>query len=230
MQGMKRKLFVVFLFGMFTFSAFSQSLGVWNVYDYNAKGDGKTNDTQAIQSAIDACYRAGGGKVLLHNGRFLSGTVYLKSHVTLYIESGAVLLGSDNPADYPETKTVYPSTSGEMRIDKTLIFAEGSENIAIAGNGTIAGNGDELEIMERPRPHIIHFRFCRNVKIRDVRLYNAAFWVQKYQSCDNLLIDGITVDSRENKNIEEPRFIDVPGGRNTDGCNIVDCRNVRIAD
>ncbi|GHU67665.1 exo-poly-alpha-D-galacturonosidase [Bacteroidia bacterium] len=200
---------------LFSLSSFAQ----WNVVDFGAKGDGKTLNTREIQTAIDSCYQAGGGKILFTNGVFLTGTIYLKSNVYLEIESGAVLRGSDHPADYPVIET-----------SKALIYAGGAENTGITGNGVIDGRGDDLDVMERPRPHIIHFRFCKNIKIKDIRLYNAAFWVQKYQSCDNLLIDGITVDSRENKNIEQARFIDVPGGRNCDGCNIVDCRNVRIAN
>lgn len=223
------KMLFIALF-LFSSYGFSQSAGIWDVYLFGAKGDGKTVDTQAIQHAIDNCYNSGGGKVLLHSGHFLSGTICLKSNVTLFIESGGVLLGSSNPNDYPVLTTDYPAVSGEYPIDKTLIYAENAENIAITGNGTINGRGDELEPMAKPRPHTILIRSCKNVMIRDVRLYNAAFWVQKYQSCDNLVIDGITVDSRENKNIEEPRFIDVPGGRNTDGCNIVDCSNVRISN
>ncbi|MDR3218009.1 MAG: hypothetical protein LBU22_03375 [Dysgonamonadaceae bacterium] len=222
--------YMLVLLLLYAINGFSQTMGVWDVYSFGAKGDGKIPDTQAIQMAIDDCYRAGGGKVLLHNGQFLSGTIHLKSQVTLHVASGATLLGSNSPVDYPLTSTQYMSTSGDYLIDRTLIFAEGAENIAITGNGIINGNGDELDTMEKPRPHIIHFRYCKHVKVRNIHLYNAAFWVQKYQSCENLLIDGITVDSRENKNIEQARFIDVPGGRNTDGCNIVDCRNVRIAN
>jgi polygalacturonase len=229
---MKKTGKIAFIISLFLFSinGFSQSVGVWDVYSFGAKGDGKTSDTQAIQAAIDNCYRAGGGKVSLYNGRFLSGTIYLKSCVTLHIESGATLLGSNSPDDFPAIVTDYPVVSGEYPIDKALIYAERSENIAITGFGTIDGRGDDLEPMERPRPHIIVFRSCKNIKVRNVRLYNAAFWVQKYQSCDNMVIDGVTVDSRENKDIEKPRFIDVPGGRNTDGCNIVDCKNVRISN
>lgn len=221
---------ILFIFLLGIYPIVGAASGIFDVYSFGAKGDGRTLDTKALQKAIDTCHEAGGGRVYLHNGHFLSGTIHLKSHVILYIESGAILLGSDSPADYPVTPTHYPSVSGEYFIDRTLIYAEEAESIAVMGNGTIDGRGDDLELMERPRPHIIHFRRCKRVKIRDVHLYNAAFWVQKYQSCDDLLIDGITVETRENKDIEKPRFVDVPGGRNTDGCNIVDCRNVRISN
>lgn len=223
------KTWVIVLLISLILNGFSVSSSeVWDAYAFGAKGDGKTLDTQAIQQAIDDCYSSGGGKVLLQGGQFLSGTIRLKSNVSLFIESGATLLGSDNPDDYPVLETDYPAVSGEFSHDKTLIYAEDANHIAIQGNGKIDGNGEALEPMSRPRPHILVVRHCTNVKVKGLTLCNAAFWVQKYQSCDNLLIDGITVDSRENKNIEEPRFIDVPGGRNTDGCNVVDCSNVRI--
>lgn len=206
------------------------SCRTFDAHSYGAKGDGKTLDTEALQKTIDACHDAGGGRVYLHNGTFLSGTIFLKSHVTLYIEIGATLSGSSRPEDYPVTPTRYPSVSGAYQLDRTLLYAEGAEDLSIMGDGSINGQGDNLEPMPRPRPHIIHFRGCNRVKVRDVHLCNSAFWVQKYQSCNDLLIEGITVQTRENKDIEQPRFIDVPGGRNTDGCNIVDCRNVRIAN
>lgn len=226
---LKRKLLCFALFAL-PVTVFSQSAGIWDVYAFGAKGDGKTNDTYAIQKAIDSCYNSGGGKILLHNGHFLSGTILLKSNVTLFIEAGAVLLGSNNPGDYLDLITDYPVASGEFSQDKSLVYAEDAENIAIIGNGIIDGGGNVLEPMQRPRPHCIVIRRCKSIKIRDLKIRNAAFWVQKYQSCDNLLIEGITVDSRENRDIEKPRFMDVPGGRNTDGCDIVDCKNVRISN
>ena len=74
---------------------------VWDPYDFGAKGDGKTIDTKAIQTAIDNCYFNGGGKVVLNSGTFVSGTIILKSNVCLHIEAGATLLGSKNINDYP---------------------------------------------------------------------------------------------------------------------------------
>lgn len=203
----------------------------WNVYSFGAKGDGKTLDTKAIQSTIDACYQQGGGKVLLAGGQFLSGTIILKSNVTLYLESGTTLMGSSSYKDYPVRASAFPSIMGEYMTDKALIYAEGEENVAIMGHGTINGQGDKLYKpgYEGDRPHIIHLRACKDIKVCGVKLFNSATWVQKYQSCQNLLIDAVTVDSRENKDIELPRFIHSPG-RNTDGCNIVDCKDVRISN
>lgn len=209
----------------------SQNLGVWNVRDFGAVGDGKIKDTQAIQSAIDECHQAGGGRVLLSGGRFLSGTIYLKSNVDLHIKSGTILLGSDELKDYPDITTKHPSTSGKYKSGRTLIFAEEQESISITGDGIIDGQGIVLYHLspQGGRPNIIHLRACKNIKVQNITLYNAATWVQKYQSCENLYIEGITVNSRANKDIEKPRHADIPG-MSTDGCDIVDCRNVRIAN
>ena len=130
------------------------AVGIWDVYSFGAKGDGKTLDTEAIQRAIDDCHNVGGGKIVLHSGVFVTGTIQLKSFVTLYIESGAVLQGSDNPSDYPILSDDYPAVSGEFPVDKTLIYAQNAEHIGIAGNGTIDGRGEELEPMEIGRAHV----------------------------------------------------------------------------
>lgn len=232
---MRNKYILILLF-IFTLSlnGFSNTTTVWDVYDYGAKGDARTLDTQAIQSAIEACHLSGGGKVYLHNGSFLSGTIYLKSNVTLYIENGATLVGSIYQKDYPVMPSKYPSYHGEFITNRMLIYAENAENILIEGNGKIDGNGadfigiNELEALKE-RPRIIHFRKCKNIKIKDITLRNSASWVQNYSMCEGLLIDGINVDSRENNDLTKARFADAPG-RNTDGLDIVDCCNVRIAN
>src|SRR5690242_12930786 len=98
-----------------------------DVTAYGAKGDGRTNDAAAIQKAIDACARAGGGTVYFAAGNYLSGTIVLKSHVTLRLSPAATLWGSRQIADYNPLH---------------LIYAEDAENITIEGEGTINGNGD----------------------------------------------------------------------------------------
>lgn len=233
---MQNKFLTIFLFlTLFSFNCFSNiQKSVWDVYDFGAKGDAKTLDTKAIQSTIDACNLAGGGKVYFHGGSFLTGTIYLKSNVTLYFENGSTLIGSIYQKDYPVIPSKYPSYHGEFITNRMLIYAEDAENISIDGNGKIDGNGtdfigiNELEALKE-RPRIIHFRKCKNIKIKDITLRNSASWVQNYSMCEGLLIDGITVESRENADITKARFAEAPG-RNTDGLDLVDCRNVRIAN
>ena len=77
----------------------------YNIVHYGANADGKTLNTKAIQSAIDAANAAGGGKVIFPKGTFLSGSIEMKSDVDIYLEEGAVLLGSTNPADYKAMDT-----------------------------------------------------------------------------------------------------------------------------
>ena len=77
-----------------------KDLSVWNVVDYGAARDGQTLDTAALQSAIDACARAGGGTVHVPAGTYLTGSLRLKSNLTLYLDAGAVLLGSQRTADW----------------------------------------------------------------------------------------------------------------------------------
>lgn len=231
------KLGIVFFITLYGYSVncFGQEKkGVWDVFQTGARGDGVAMDREAIQRAIDQCHQAGGGEVYLHNGRFLSGTLYLKDNVTLHIAAGAVLAGSTRLDDYPVRSSAYPGYNGEFVTGKMLIYAENATNIAITGRGKIDGSGEHFKMIEgaRPftdRPRIIHFRGCENVLIRDITLSNGGSWIQSYQSCRNMVLDGMTVDSRENKDIEKPRYADSPG-RNTDGLDLIDCEVVRISN
>jgi polygalacturonase len=81
----------------------------YNILEYGAVGDGATINTAAIQAAIDVCHDAGGGTVYLPAGKFLSGTLVLKSNVTLFLDAGAILLGSTQLPDYPAIIPAYRS-------------------------------------------------------------------------------------------------------------------------
>jgi hypothetical protein len=179
----------------------------FDVTSYGAKGDGQTNDTAAIQKAIDACTQAGGGVVYLPAGNFLTGTIFLKNNVTLHLCAGATLWGSRNIADY--------STNH-------LIFAQDAENIAIEGDGTINGNGDAFWDArfrpKEPRPSpLIELIGCRNVHIRDVRIRNQPGWGIHPWQCDGVFIHGVSM-------ITDMR------GPNTDGIDPDSSRNVMISD
>jgi len=170
---------------------------------YGATGDGRTMDTVAIQKAIDVSAAEGGGVVVFKPGTYLSGSIFLKSGVTLQLDEGATLLGSPNRFDY-------------RKLDfHALILADRQQNIGIRGKGVIDGQGKLLaeqtmrllaegklrdsEPGNRPyasvseRPVIINFNKCRNITVRDISLRESACWVQKYSECSNLLIERIKV-------------------------------------
>lgn len=133
---MLKRLFIVVVAAILT-SCNSQTH--WNVLDYGAIADGKTINTKAIQKAIDECAKAGGGTVVLENGKFVSGTVLLKENVTLNIKENSTLLGSINPNDYQSIDPFVDAT-GQLR-GKCLVGAIDVKNIAITGKGTIDGQG-----------------------------------------------------------------------------------------
>lgn len=192
--------------------------GVYDVHAYGAKGDGKTLDTKAIQEAIDACAKKGGGRVVLAGGTFLSGTLVLKSGVNLEIEAGATLLGSTNLADYPSHVAALRSYTDNYT-EKSLIYAEKQENVSITGQGVINGQGEDKAFQEKPwkqRPYLLRIIECKNVTVRNVTLRNSAMWTEHYLGCEGVLIDGITVDSMVNAN--------------NDGIDIDSCEQVRVAN
>lgn len=185
---------------------------MYDVRDHGAAGDGRETDTEAIQSAIDACEDGGGGTVYLPPGRYLSGTLSIRTDVTLHLDGGAILLQSRDPSDYPE---------GRM-----LIRGDGAERIAITGRGTIDGQTtDDLgrrpgrEGEERPafRTRLVLLDNCENLRIRDVTMRNSDSWTLHLRRCRDAVVDGVTILNNYYRT-------------NTDGINPDSCRNVRISN
>lgn len=186
-----------------------------NIAHRGAVADGTTLNTRIINDAIEAQSRAGGGRVVVPRGTFLTGTVVLQSHVTLHLEAGAVLLGSTDLRDY------LPRAWGHHK-DITpwhLLLAEDCERVAITGPGTIRGNGpafwhperaDEWsfwrEKLERPSPMIELVR-CRHVLLERVRLEESAGWTLHLHDCRHFRIEGITIRN-------------TPFGPNADGIDL----------
>jgi polygalacturonase len=113
------------------FGAAAHATGICNARSYGAKADGTTKDTPALQRAIDDCARKGGGVVNLTRGTYLSRPILWKSHITLQIDAGATLLGSQIKADYLPVH--------EMREDaiQPLISATNAQDVTIRGDGAI---------------------------------------------------------------------------------------------
>lgn len=215
-----------FVFWMCLVNA-SLSAADFSVEYYGAVGDGQSLNTSSIQSAIDACAKAGGGRVVVGPGSFLSGTLIMKSNVELHLERGAVLLGSTNPDDYPGMITSY-RFYGDEWTEQSLIFGAEIENIALTGAGVIDGQGNAFQVNTKlkpdrykNRPFLIRFTECSGVTVTDLTLQNSAMWMQHYLACNDVFISGIKVFNHCNKNND---MIDIDGCRNViiNGC-IGDC-------
>jgi len=186
---------------------------LYDVRDFGAKPDGQSLCTQAIQATVDKCSAAGGGTVYLPPGAFLSGTIYMKSGVTLHVDSGCTLLGSTNLKDFPPTVPAFRSYTDNYT-DKSLIYGEKLERISITGRGVIDGQGAAFKGPYKVRPYMIRFIECRDVAVEGVTIKNSPMWVQHYLACDDVRIHGITVKSHVNAN--------------NDGIDIDSCHRVTI--
>jgi len=210
-----------------TTSALSQQKDL-NILAFGAKGDGLTINTRAIQSGIDSLASLGGGKLIIPEGRFLSGSIVLKSGIELHLQKNAILLGSTNPDHYRS-----------LSHQKALILAEEQSNISISGQGTIDEQGRQLALYsdslyyagkmdpryynlrrKRPeemyRPVIIEMVTCTNIHITGITIKNGSGWVQSYDKCRNLVFDSLRV-------ISDAYW-------NNDGFDISDCKNVRLTN
>ncbi len=177
-----------------TLAAAAQAAGVFDIRDYGAVGDGATLDTPAIHKAIEACAAAGGGQVLLPPGRYLSGTVHLKSRMTLFLEAGATLIGTTNLDQYQHP--TLPSFLPEAKWGKwhrALILGDGLEDISIAGQGVIDGNKvfDPAGEERMRGPHTFVFINCRRVTVRDISFVDSANYAIFFQISDHVDIHNV---------------------------------------
>lgn len=187
-----------------------------NIRDYGAQGDGRAKDTHAIQDAIDAACKAGGGTVFFPPGTYLSGTLFLKNNVTIYLATGATLLGSTDLNDFPVCEPAFRSYT-DTYVRQSLIYGENVEKVAITGSGVIDGQGaafkDHSYLI---RPYLIRIITSRHILVEDVTLKNSPMWMEHYLACDFVTLRGLKIYNQVNAN--------------NDMIDIDCCRNVHISD
>lgn len=211
---------------------------VYNIEDFGAVGDGVSNDAAALQKAIDICFEADGGTVLVPAGQtFMVGSFVLKAQVELYLERGATLLASPNYADYSREHFSDAVTNGlfdETDLPKRAwITSFKAHDAAITGGGTLDGNGrafvdedqtymyqmrdngDEPQYLARP--YTLHLIGSVGLTVRDVIIKDGAFWTLRLTGCEDVVIHGVRIRN----DLKLP---------NSDAIDLVNCRRVRISD
>lgn len=174
--------------------------------------------TAVIQAAIEKCTDSGGGRVMLSEGIYVCGTLQLKNHVTLWLEKGAMLLGSDEIEAYPDNESCFTDAVGQVR-GKAFIYAWKQKKIGIGGPGIVNGRGGKFG-EEHPahliRPFLVRLVGCSEVQIEETIFREAAAWCLHIQNCDQVRIRNVSILSRCNGN--------------NDGIDIDGCRDVEIID
>jgi polygalacturonase len=183
---------------------------IYNIINYGAIGDGKTDCSKSFKSAIEECNKSGGGKVIVPKGIFITGAIHLKSNVNLYLNKGAIIKFSANPDDY--LPVVYTRWEGvECMNYSPLIYAFEQENIAVTGQGIIDGSGDvtnwwswsgkekygwKKEMPSQKEARLKLFTLAKNKTPLEQRIFGKGYYLrpalfQPYK-CKNILIDSVT--------------------------------------
>ena len=202
-----------------------------NVRDFGACGDGTKLDTAAIQAAIAAC--PVDGTVYLPKGTYLSGPLFLKSQMTLWIDEGATLLGDPDRTHYPKlpgmVRNLYDNDKefsvaswegNPLDAFASLITGIGVHDVDVIGRGVIDGNADHGDWWENVRqkriawrPRTVFFSNCRNVRIQALTIRNSPSWTIHPYYCDHVRLLDLTILNPE----EAP---------NTDGMDPESCEDL----
>jgi len=209
----------------------AQSGGVYDVAAFGAKPDPQTDNTAAIQQAIDAAAAAGGGTVRVAGGPFMTYTLFLRSHVRLEIEGGASLEGGPDPLRYPEFEP-NPHWRVEYtlrRNKRAMFYAVAQTNIAICGRGTINGRAEFFHTpvegqhwWRRKHDQLLTGRNifligCRDVLLEGFQMLNPTGWSMWLLDCERVNVRNLRIDM----NLKYP---------NGDGIHIGSCRDVAVSD
>ncbi len=190
-----------------------------NIMDFGAQPGGQAVCTQAFVRAVDAARKAGGGTVYVPAGQYLTGPIQLYSNLRLYLDAGAEILFVQDKDQFPTVSSRWEGV--DRPVYMSCIYAENAENICVEGMGTLNGQGAYWWELQRahtlpfPRPKLISFQSCKRIVIKNVKLTQSPAWTVNPIDCENVLVDGISIDNPANS-------------PNTDGVNPESCNGVRI--
>ncbi|MFY0626961.1 MAG: right-handed parallel beta-helix repeat-containing protein [Reichenbachiella sp.] len=190
------------------------SAQTFNILDYGAKKSHEEVSTESIQAAIDdASKYEGGGTVIIPKGVFTTGTLFLKSNITIKMEANAELYGSTSLKDYADV----PIATEEPHFSKCLFYAKGEKNIRIMGHPRTEINGRGYFFKHSPeRPKLFRIENSTNIEFENLVIKNSGSWCVYFRECDSVKIHKTAVYNKEN--------------RNNDGMNFDGCSNVSITD
>jgi polygalacturonase len=177
----------------------------YSVKDYGAKGDGQKLDTKNINAAIDAAAATGGGTVYFPAGNYLTGSIHLKSNITLYIDKAAVIIAAPKE-DSTEYDKIEPVSADKMkytdlghnRFHNSLIWGENLHDIGIVGGGMIWGKGllgGEKKGGSNYANKSIALLLCRNVLIQNIIIKHGGWFGILATGVDHLTIDNVMMDT-----------------------------------
>lgn len=213
-----------------------------NILKYGAKKDGQSINTKAINRAIEDCYNRGGGTVVIPSGVFLTGTIHLKSNVSVSLQKGAVVKGSTNLDDYypyiPVNDRNKDANAAQHRWNRALILGTEVENVTISGEGIIDGDHvfDEQGEEKMRGPHTVVLGGCRNLNISGITFKKAANYAIMAYNIENAVFnnlvfnegwDGIHIRGGKNMIIRGCEFYtgdDAIAGGNWENMVITDCQ------
>lgn len=215
---MKRSKLLTSVIGLLIFVA-SLSAKDYQVSMFGIKSDGVTLNTRSIQRAVDYISEQGGGRLIFYVGRYLTGSIELKSNVTIRIEEGAALVAVPSIYDYKGTDGC-----------NALIYANNKQNVGIGGKGLIEGRNEAVKasIEEQLQkghikgnvsdhaPVLISMVGCQDVKIEQVTLQDAGNTAEVFKNCRNVTADKVTVNAQTS----DSPAVSISG---CDGVKMTDC-------